>query len=60
VAKLRENSDLLAILILIAVLGIGHMPGISSPFRDIRRELHGPGFRMPGVARLVHAVELVR
>ena len=59
-ARLRENLDFIAIMVLIVVLGTGHAPRFSRPVREIRMELPGPKFRLNGFHRLVHIIHDLR
>ena len=59
-ARLKDNLDLLAILVLIAVLGIGHAPMLRPSLQTIRVERPHEEFRLHRVERLSHLDRLCR
>ena len=59
-ARLKEHFDLIAILLLIAVLGIGHAPMLRHPVQGIRLEHPEAAFRMQRLDRLTRMDRLNR
>jgi hypothetical protein len=60
VKELKENLDLLAIAVLIAVLGLAHAPRLTPRISTIRMEHPGPKLRIQKLHSSVHTIPYLR
>ena len=59
-AKLRDNLDFVAILLLVAVLGVIEAPRFRPTVRTIRMEQPGSKLRIHHFDRLAHTIPYMR